>query len=179
MMGEAERAVFGRMAEVMLPGTDTMPSAGRAGVPGAGLDEVLAARPDLAEPLARAVGDLGESFSLEALAGYLSVDEEAYSALTTCAAAAYYLSPEVRELIGYPGQEARSFDPYEYVQWIDEGLLDPVTERGPIWRRPPDAPPDGGTALDGMAASDGGPASTPADDGADDGNPPDGEGGEP
>ena len=143
-VSEVERAVFGRMAEVMLPGTDTMPSAGRAGVPGAGLDEVLAARPDLAEPLGRALRDLGDSFSLEALARYLKVDEEAYSALTTCAAAAYYLSPEVRELIGYPGQEARSFDPYEYVQWIDEGLLDPVTERGPIWRRPPDAPLNSG-----------------------------------
>lgn len=150
VIGEAERAVFGRMAEVMLPGTDTMPSAGRAGVPGLGLDEVLAARPDLIEPLGRALRDLGESFSLEALAGYLSVDEEAYSALTLCVAAAYYLSPEVRDLIGYPGQEARSFDPYEYVAWIDEGLLDPVTERGPIWRRPPDAPSDrdpaGGTS---------------------------------
>ena len=141
-IGEAERAVFGRMAEVMLPGTDTMPSAGRAGVPGPGLDEVLAARPDLIEPLGRALRDLDGSFSLEALAGYLSVDEEAYSALTLCVAAAYYLSPEVRDRIGYPGQEARSFDPYEYVAWIDEGLLDPVTERGPIWRRPPDAPPN-------------------------------------
>lgn len=143
-IGEAERGVFGRMAEVMLPGTDTMPSAGRAGVAGPGLDEVLAARPDLAEPLGRALRDLGGSFSLEALAGYLSTDEEAYSALTLCVAAAYYLSPEVRDLIGYPGQEARSFDPYEYVGWIDEGLLDPVTERGPIWRRPPDTPAEGG-----------------------------------
>ena len=145
VIGGAERAAFGRMAEVMLPGTDTMPSAGRAGVPGPRLDEVLEARPDLAEPLGRALrdlGDLGDSFSLENLARYLSVDEEAYSALTLCVGAAYYLSQEVRDLIGYPGQEARSFDPYEYVGWIDEGLLDPVTERGPIWRRPPDAPDD-------------------------------------
>ena len=146
VIGETERAAFGRMAEVMLPGTDTMPSAERAGVPGPGLDEVLAARPDLAEPLGRALRDLGGSFSLEALAGYLSVNEEAYSALTLCVAAAYYLSPEVRDLIGYPGQEARSFDPYEYVAWIDEGLLDPVTERGPIWRRPPDGDPASGTS---------------------------------
>ena len=144
MVGEAERAAFGRMAEVMLPGTDTMPSAGRAGVPGPGLDEVLEARPDLVEPLGRALRDLGDSFSLENLARYLSADEEAYAALTVCAAAAYYLSPEVRDQIGYPGQEARSFDPYEYVGWIDEGLLDPVTERGPIWRRPPgDIPAEG------------------------------------
>ena len=145
VIGEAERAAFGRMAEVMLPGTDTMPSAGQAGVPGPGLDEVLVARPDLAVPLGRALRDLGGSFSLEALAGYLSVDEEAYSALTLCVAAAYYLAPEVRDLIGYPGQEARSFDPYEYVAWIDEGLLDPVTERGPIWRRPPDGSASAGT----------------------------------
>ena len=132
----------------MLPGTDTMPSAGRAGVPGPGLDEVLEARPDLAEPLGRALRDLGDSFSLENLARYLSADEEAYAALTVCAAAAYYLSPEVRDQIGYPGQEARSFDPYEYVGWIDEGLLDPVTERGPIWRRPPgDTPAERGRAV--------------------------------
>jgi len=139
-LGGAARAAFGRIAEVMLPGTDAMPSASEAGVSGALLDEVLEARPDLSAPLARALRDLGESFSLERLAQYLRVDSDAYSALTTCAAAAYYLSPEARDAIGYPGQEARDFDPYEYVLWVSEGLIDPVIERGPIWRRPPDAP---------------------------------------
>ena len=41
----------------------------------------------------------------------------------------------MRELIGYPGQmaiELRSWEP----AYLDEGLIDAVLARGPVWRDP-------------------------------------------
>ena len=52
-------------------------------------------------------------------------------------AACYYLSPVVRERIGYPGQVAKTYDPFAYTAWVAEGLLDPVMDRGPIYREAP------------------------------------------
>ncbi len=133
-----ERQRLGRIADVMLPATSAMPSATDVGVPGALVDSVLAARPDLLETLKRAIADLGDSFSLTRLDDYLGEDPHGYAALTTCVAGAYYLSAEVRDRIGYPGQLALTYDPYAYVQWVSDGLLDPVIGRGPVWRRPSD-----------------------------------------
>jgi len=133
----AQRGRLSALADVMLPETLTMPAPTQAGADGKPLDQVLMARPDLVADLCRAIDDLEpEDFDLDTLARLLDTDEDAYVALTTVVAAAYYQSPVVRERIGYPGQVAKTYDPYAYVQWVDEGLLDPVVERGPIWRDP-------------------------------------------
>ncbi|MCY3785610.1 MAG: hypothetical protein OXG47_02645 [bacterium] len=133
---EAER--LRRLADVMLPAAHGMPSAGDVSAIAAYLERVLAWRDDLRAPLARAVADLDpESFTVERLAAYHGIDEEAYVALTTVVAACYYLSPVVRERIGYPGQVAKTYDAFAYTAWVAEGLLDPVMERGPIYREAP------------------------------------------
>ena len=127
------------LADVMVPAAHGMPSASEAGVIPDFLDEVLGWRADLCAPLARAVAALDpSSFTVERLVGYHREDEAAYVALTTAVAACYYLSPVVREKIGYPGQVAKTYDPFEYTAWVAEGLLDPVVERGPIWREAPE-----------------------------------------
>ena len=41
-------------------------------------------------------------------------------------AGGYYMSPTVRDAIGYPGQEARIVQPDTYPEYIDEGLLSHV-----------------------------------------------------
>ena len=136
-LDQERRDRLGALADVMLPETLTMPAATQAGAIEAHLDQVLMARPDLADDLHRAVDGLDpRGFDLAALEQLLATDEDAYVALTTVVAATYYQSPIVRERIGYPGQVAKTYDPYAYVQWVDEGLLDPVVERGPIWRDP-------------------------------------------
>lgn len=138
---EQQRTSLGVVADVMLPETLTMPAATAVDVHGGGLDHVLTARPDLTSDLRRAIDALDpDRFDLEALEMLLVADEAAYTALTTAVAAAYYQSPTVRQRIGYPGQVAKTYDPYAYVQWVNEGLLDPVVERGPIWRTPPGTP---------------------------------------
>lgn len=134
----ARRARLAALAEVMLPGSAQMPSAGAVDLAGGLLDRVLGHRPDLVEGLIRAVDALGDgAFSLDRLAAFLVDDPDAYAALTTAVAGAYYLAGEVKASIGYPGQVPRTYDPYAYVEWVEEGLLDPVVARGPIYRDPP------------------------------------------
>ena len=127
------------LADVMLPAAHGMPSASEVGAVADYLDQVLAWRDDLRQPLERAVAALDPaSFTIERLAAYCQEDEDAYTALTTVVAACYYLNPVVREQIGYPGQVAKTYDPFAYTEWVAEGLLDPVVERGPIWREVPE-----------------------------------------
>lgn len=128
---------IGRIADAMLPASGSMPSAGEARAVETRLGGVLESRPDLLEDLIRALDALdAETFTLDDLPRLHQVDEAAYVALTTVVAACYYQSPVVRERIGYPGQVAKTYDPYAYVEWVGEGLLDPVIARGPIWRDP-------------------------------------------
>ena len=126
------------LAEVMLPAANGMPSAGDVAAIASHLDSVLVWREDLRAPLERAVAALDPAdFTLERLAAYRLADEQAYVALTSVVAACYYLCPVVRRLIGYPGQVAKSYDPFGYTAWVAEGLLDPVLARGAIFREAP------------------------------------------
>ncbi|MCY3632762.1 MAG: hypothetical protein OXH29_08845 [bacterium] len=126
------------LADVMLPAAHGMPSASDVKAVVVYLDQVLGWRNDLRQSLARAVAGLEPAtFTVDQLAALHEEDEDAYIALTTAVAACYYLSPEVRGRIGYPGQVAKTYDPYAYTEWVAEGLLDPVVERGPIWREAP------------------------------------------
>ncbi len=127
------------LGDVMLPAAHGMPAVSEVKAVESYLAQVLDWRHDLREPLARAVAALDpSSFTIDRLATLHEEDEAAYVALTTAVAACYYLSPVVRELIGYPGQVAKTYDPYAYTEWVAEGLLDPVVERGPIWREAPE-----------------------------------------
>lgn len=123
------------LADLMLPAAHGMPSAGEVAAIVSHLERVLTWRDDLREPLARAVAALDpETLTIERLSAYGGIDEEAYVALTTVVAACYYQCPLVRERIGYPGQVAKTYDPFAYTAWVAEGLLDPVMARGPIYR---------------------------------------------
>jgi hypothetical protein len=100
-----------------------MPAASEVGVHEGLLDRVLESRPDLAEPLTRALDTavVDPPARLETLA---TTDWPAYQALVTTVSGAYFLEPEVRQLIGYPGQEARTIRPDRYPAYVEEGLLD-------------------------------------------------------
>lgn len=127
------------LADVMLPAAHGMPAVSDVKGVESHLAQVLSWRDDLRQPLVRAVDALDpSSFTTDRLVALHGEDEDAYVALTTAVAACYYLSPVVRELIGYPGQVAKTYDPYAYTEWVAEGLLDPVVERGPIWREAPE-----------------------------------------
>src|SRR5439155_16256201 len=97
---------------------------------------VLAARPDLAAPLAASLrAELGDDTT--ARLERLGREEPAeLGALQLVIVAAYYTDPGVRDLIGYPGQLAIEVKAWQYPPYLEEGLIDAVLARGPVWRDP-------------------------------------------
>ncbi len=124
------REAFARLADELLPATGDLPAPSSVGVSERWLDRALAARPDLAAPLERA---LAAGVSASELA---DADPEAFAALALLVPGAYYLHPRVRRLIGYPGQRPDPAADDESDHWLRDGLLDPVVARGEIWRKP-------------------------------------------
>jgi hypothetical protein len=130
-----ERTTFVAVADRLIPAADGMPSAGSVLDDGR-LRFVLQARPDLLEPLRSALRpELGASVPdrLDALGR----DEPArLYALQLVIVAGYYTDRTVRDLIGYPGQVAIELRSWEVPSYLDEGLIDAVLARGPVWRDP-------------------------------------------
>jgi hypothetical protein len=132
---DAERATFAAVADKLIPAAHDMPSAAEV-VTEERLRFVLAARPDLAAPLRAALrADLGDDVA--ARLDRLALEEPAtIAALQLVIVGGYYTDKHVRELIGYPGQQAITVRSWEYPPYLEEGLIDAVLARGPVWRDP-------------------------------------------
>jgi hypothetical protein len=126
------------LADGLIPGTDAMPAPGSVDVGGRQLDLVLRARPDLADGVRRALAaapDAGDPIAW--VDRYAAEDPEACDALVTALVAAYYLHPEVQRRLGYGGQVGEEVRPDAYPDYVHEGQLERVLERGPIYRPTP------------------------------------------
>jgi hypothetical protein len=133
-LDDRERATFAAIADHLIPAADAMPSAAEV-VEDARIAFVLRARPDLAEPLRAALReDLGSDVG-QRLAR-LGAESTNLAALQLSIVGGYYTDPRVRDLIGYPGQMALELRSWEYPAYLDEGLIDAVLARGPVWRDP-------------------------------------------
>lgn len=133
--GDEDRARLARVADVILPRTPAMPAASEVGVQGALLDRVLAAMPDLAPRLRDALGRVGAE-PAAALAELRGRAPDLFKAVMLAVCAAYYLSPAVRERLAYPGQEARTIDVHELPSYLEDGSLERVVARGPLYQDP-------------------------------------------
>ncbi len=129
------RTVLLAIAEHLIPAAHGMPSAA-AVVNDDRVRFVLTSRPDLVEPLRAALRpEVGED--VEARLDALGRAEPAtLAALQLVIVAAYYTDRNVRELVGYNGQEAIEVKSWIYPPYLEEGLIDAVMARGPTWRDP-------------------------------------------
>lgn len=112
-----------------------MPSASNAPDIHHWLEVALAARRDaFDEVLRHAVifGRLDPAARENELRRLRSEDPDAFEPLASVLAGAFLMVPEVREAIGYPGQE-KSFPPFDLAaEELRSGILDPVIARGAI-----------------------------------------------
>jgi hypothetical protein len=134
-LSEGERATFAAIADHLIPAAHGMPSAADV-LAEDRLRFVLNARPDLVEPLRAALRpELGDDVvaRLDALG---RDDPTVLGALQLVIVAGYYTDRHVRELIGYPGQMALDIRSWEYPAYLEEGLINAVLARGPVWRDP-------------------------------------------
>jgi hypothetical protein len=123
------------IADRLIPAAHGMPSAADV-LTDDRLRFVLTARPDLSEPLTAALRpELGDD--PQGRLDALGQDEPAnLAALQLVIVAGYYTDKRVRELIGYPGQMAIEVKSWLYPPYLEEGLIDAVMSRGPVWRDP-------------------------------------------
>ena len=129
------RRRFAAIADRLIPAAHGMPSAAHV-VRDDRLAFVLRARPDLIAPLRRALRpDLGED-PAERLAALEQEDPSIVAALQLTIVGGYYTDRRVRDLLGYPGQQALQVRSWEYPVYLEEGLIDQVLARGPVWRDP-------------------------------------------
>jgi hypothetical protein len=133
-------------ADVLIPEAHDMPAASAVGVADRQLDSVLGARPDLAEPLARAVEQLDPSDHEGTLARLRARDAAAHDALLLVVVGGYYIDPDVRRRLGYTGQVPVEVRPEIIPNYVEEGLMEPLLARGPIYREVPTAQPAKGRA---------------------------------
>jgi hypothetical protein len=133
--GAGERVTFAAVAGHLIPAAHGMPSAAEV-VGTERLRFVLNARPDLIDLVCAALRpELGDDPQRRLDA--LGRDEPAnLGALQLAIVAGYYTDSGVRERIGYPGQMALTLRSWEVPPYIDEGLIDTVLARGPVWRDP-------------------------------------------
>lgn len=111
------------LADHLVAAGDGMPAASEVGIHEALLDAVLQSRPDLAEPLGRALGVPVDDAATR-LITLATTDWAAYQALVEVVSGGYYLDPQIRRRIGYRGQEPRPVQPDRYPAYVEEGLLD-------------------------------------------------------
>jgi hypothetical protein len=133
------RATFSGIADVLIPEAEGMPAASAVGVHNEALDRILQLRPDLREAFFRGIESSHDKDPKLAAEELNAQDAAALTAIGLVASAGYYMSPRVRELIGYPGQERRTHDADAIPEYVANGMLKVVQDRGPIFRPTPKA----------------------------------------
>lgn len=131
----ARRATLTAVADHLIPAAHGMPSAG-AFMSDKRLRFVLGARPDLAAPLVAALSAELPPDPAARLAALERDHPDLLASLQLAIVGAYYTDRDVRERLHYPGQEAKQLQSWRYPAYLEEGLIDQVLARGPVWRDP-------------------------------------------
>ncbi len=136
-ISDDERGLFKSLADYLIPASGKMPAASAVGVHEHLLDRVLEARPDLIEGLLRGLAACRSEPAGLALNALMKADEAAFQAVSLAASGAYYMSEEVRQKLGYPGQGNAPYDPQETPSYLINGMIERVVRRGSIYRPTP------------------------------------------
>lgn len=131
----SERSVLAALADVLIPADESFPSASAVGVAGEGLDQILAARPDLGDGLKKILTQAQNREPAEIISDLQAKDPAAFGILAEIIPGAYFLNPQVRAALGYDGQSPHPIDPKP--DYLDDGLLQSVIDRGAIYRPTP------------------------------------------
>ena len=130
-----QRASLAALADVLIPAGDGFPSASQAGVAAVGLDQVISFQPAIAAALMNVLENSKARPPAQVVADLQKNDHTAFGLLAELVAGAYFMNPMVRARLGYTGQGPHPIDPHP--DYLDDGLLQSVLSRGPIYRPTP------------------------------------------
>jgi hypothetical protein len=133
------RAAFAAVADLLIPAYKKYPSATSVGVHEKMLDDVLGFRPDLVEAFMRGLKAIDMAALSDSVNTLYKADGDAFNAISLVASGGYYMTPEVREVLGYPGQESVPYNAHEVPDFLMNHRLENVARRGPIYRSTPAA----------------------------------------
>lgn len=125
-----------RIADCLIPAAGPNPKASDAIDYVAYLHLALAARSDVFDTVVSAAHSLAEVADeklLDALKAMWANDKFTFDPLSSIIAGAYFMTPQVKDLIGYPGQHRDPAGLEDAANELETGILDPVIERGPIY----------------------------------------------
>jgi hypothetical protein len=131
----SERNLLASLADVLIPAGDDFPSASQAGVADEWLDATVASRPDLGASIKPLLESARGRHAKEFVAALQQADPGAFGVLAELVAGAYFMNPTVRSRLGYHGQTPKPLDPRP--DYLDDGLLQSVIDRGPVYRPTP------------------------------------------
>ena len=131
-----ERDRLGQLADILIPAAaHGALSASAAEVSGRWLDQVLIARPDLASGLKTLLQQAENHPPEDFVEKMRTADPSAFGILTEVVTGAYFMNPDVQKSIGYADQTQHPIGPTP--DYLENGLLDSVIHRGPIYRPTP------------------------------------------
>lgn len=133
-----EHKMLAALADVLIPSAESMPAFSELKGHQIHVERVLMLRPELQADLRRALASADSSLPSDTLEKLNMDDPQAFGTLGLVASSAYYLDAGVRDLLGYPGQISRPARPDEEHDYLHDDLLQPVIDRGPIYRKVPD-----------------------------------------
>ena len=136
-LSESQRRRLAGLADGLITGGAGLPSASGADVHAVWIDRTLAARPDLV-PTVLDVLDRPGSVA-EVLAALWDSDRPKFDAFALAVSGSYLINPQIRQALGFPGPvpaKTPAF-PDEAESYLEDGILDVVIQRGPIYRPTP------------------------------------------
>lgn len=135
-LGEAELTTLLRIADTLIPAAGPNPKASEAENYTKYLDLALAARDDVFDlviSVLESFADVPDADLRAALKELWATDKATFDPLSAIVAGAYFMTPQIMELIGYPGQHRDTAGLEDAANELDTGILDPVLERGFIY----------------------------------------------
>ena len=132
-LSESELAMLLRIADCLIPADGPNPKASDAVDYTAYLRLALGARSDAFDTVisgAEQLADVPDSGLWQALKTLWAEDKATFDPLSSVLAGAYFMTPQIKELIGYPGQHRDPAPLEEAANELATGILDPVLERG-------------------------------------------------
>jgi len=133
---DEEMATFHAVADALIPAVDDNPAGSHAPDFDSWLRRAIGARAEHFDELLmvlNGVGGLTGPAMYAALKTMSDEDPAGFQLLSAVVAGAYLMVPQVRGLVGYPGQVRNPPGLEEAVDQLSDGILDPVIERGSIF----------------------------------------------